>query len=119
MKEQIQTKDLAYKICKILSDKKAFDITIIDVSNMTIIADYFVLASARSTTAVKMLAGELEEKMEQAGYNCLRKEGLREGRWVAVDYGEIIVHIFHEETRNFYQLERLWTDGANAIVYND
>ncbi|HEY8443688.1 MAG TPA: ribosome silencing factor [Clostridia bacterium] len=116
----MESKDLAKEICRILSSKKAKDITIIDVHNLTIIADYFVIASATSTTAVRALAHELENKLLELHNRApLRSEGVREGRWVAMDYGEVIVHIFYEETRKFYQLERLWTDGENATVYED
>ncbi|HEY8389650.1 MAG TPA: ribosome silencing factor [Clostridia bacterium] len=116
----MESKELALNICGILSSKKAKDITMIDVNHMTIIADYFVLASATSTTAVKALAQELEFQMgEKYNRNPLRMEGIQEGRWIAIDFGEVIVHIFYEETRKFYQLERLWTDGENVTVYQD
>ncbi|HEY8418864.1 MAG TPA: ribosome silencing factor [Clostridia bacterium] len=116
----MESKDLALEICRILSSKKAKDITIINVRHLTIIADYFIIASATSTTAVRALAHELEEKLyEKHNRSPLRSEGIREGRWVAMDYGEVIVHIFYEETRKFYQLERLWTDGENVTVYED
>ena len=117
---QVEPKELALKICKILSDKKAKDITMIDVNRMTIIADYFVIVSASSNTAVKALAQELEYQMsEKYNRNPTRSEGMQEGRWVAMDFSEVIVHIFYEETRKFYQLERLWTDGENVTVFQD
>ena len=116
----MESKDLALKICEILSSKKAKDITMINVNHMTIIADYFVIASASSNTAVKALGQELEYQMgEKYNRKPSRSEGMQEGRWVAMDFGEIIVHIFYEETRKFYQLERLWTDGENVTVYQD
>lgn len=116
----MESKELALKICGILSSKKAKDITMINVHHMTIIADYFIIASGSSNTAVKALAQELEYQMgEKYSRNPLRTEGTQEGRWVAMDFGEVIVHIFYEETRKFYQLERLWTDGQNVTVYQD
>jgi len=116
----LKSKDLALEICRILSSKKAKDITIINVNHLTVIADYFVIASATSNTAVKALAQELDKKLKENHDRApLRKEGIQEGRWVAMDYGEVIVHIFYEETRKFYQLERLWTDGENITIYED
>lgn len=105
------------QICTVLDDKKASDITVIDVSEMTIVAEYFVIASAGSNTAVKALCGAIEEKMENFEVKVIRTEGMKEGRWVAMDYGSVIVHVFHYETRQFYQLERLWIDGANSLKY--
>jgi len=100
---------LADKIVRILEDKKASDIRVIELIGKTVIADFFVICSGRSTAQVKALAEILDEKMEKDyGIAKRRIEGLNEGRWVAVDYGGVIVHIFHEETRAFYQLERLW-----------
>jgi ribosome-associated protein len=116
----LESKDLALEICRILSSKKANDITMINVNHLTIIADYFVIASATSNTAVKALAQELEKQLEEKhARSPLRSEGLQEGRWVAMDYGEVIVHIFYEDTRKFYQLERLWTDGENVTIFQE
>ena len=106
--------ELAAKICELLDEKKALNIVKIDLKDLTIIADYFVIASARSTTAVKALANYLDEKLSLLSHPPRRMEGMGEGRWVACDYGTVIVHIFFEETRAFYQLERLWTDGRNV-----
>lgn len=115
----MESKELSEKICNILSSKKARDIIVINVKEMTVIADYFVIASASSNTAVKALAEEVDDKLSEIDRPPLRMEGMSEGRWVAMDYGDVIVHIFYEETRKFYQLERLWTDGANVTVYED
>jgi len=116
----LESKDLALEICRILNSKKAKDITMINVNYLTIIADYFVIASASSNTAVKALAQELEKKLEEKhNRSPLRSEGLPEGRWVAMDYGEVIAHIFYEDTRKFYQLERLWTDGENVTIFQE
>ncbi|HEY8423273.1 MAG TPA: ribosome silencing factor [Clostridia bacterium] len=116
----MEPKELALEICRILSSKKAKDITIINVNHLTVIADYFIIASGTSTTAVKSLAQELEKNLlENHNRAPLRMEGVREGRWVAMDYGDVIAHIFYEDTRKFYQLERLWTDGENVELYQD
>lgn len=98
-------------ICKFLSDKKAQDIVKIYIADKTIIADYFVIASGRSTTQVKSLCEYLETFIEENGGEVRRKEGVQEGRWAVVDTGDIIIHIFNDEQRLFYHLERIWGDG--------
>jgi ribosome-associated protein len=115
----MESKEKAQQIAKILSGKKAQDILIIHVSEKTILADYFLVASGGSTTLVTTLAEEVEFKMGQQGINPLRMEGVREGRWIVMDYGDILVHIFHNEEREFYQLERLWADDENCVEYED
>jgi ribosome-associated protein len=115
----MEPKDKALKIAKILSAKKAQDILMIHVSEKTILADYFIVASGGSTTLVKTLAEEVDFKMGQEGMAPLRQEGMREGRWAVLDYGDVLVHIFHNEEREFYQLERLWADDENCVKYED
>ncbi len=94
-----------------LTKRKAYDIVKIDVQEKTSIADYFIIASARSTTQVKSLAEFCEAEAEKAGAKVLRKEGLQDGRWAIIDFGDVILHIFNDETRLFYHLERLWGEG--------
>lgn len=94
-----------------LTKRKAYDIVKIDVQEKTSIADYFIIASARSTTQVKSLAEFCEAEAEKAGAKILRKEGLQDGRWAIIDFGDVILHIFNDETRLFYHLERLWGEG--------
>ena len=101
-----------------LTKRKAYDIVKIDVKEKTSIADYFVIASARSTTQVKSLAEFCETEAEKAGAKILRKEGLQDGRWAIIDFGDVILHIFNDETRLFYHLERLWGEGEK-IENND
>ena len=107
------------KICKILSDKKATDIVIADVGGISDVAEYFVICSGRSTPLVKALFRYLEEGMEKDGEIALRSEGVREGRWIAVDYGDVLVHLFHAEAREFYQLDKLWNNGTNVSYYTE
>ncbi len=106
-------------ICKCLADKKAEDIKIVDIKGMTDIADYFVVCSGRSMPQVKALYDHLDETMEKAGVVALRCEGVREGRWIAVDYGEVIVHIFHKDARQVYALDVLWSNGTNVQSYEE
>ena len=112
--------ELALACAKALSDKKAHDIVILDVHDQTVVCSYFVIASGHSTTQVRALGDAVEEKLEKdAGLFPVRKEGLREGRWGVIDYGDVIVHIFNEESRLYYYLERLWDSGRNVEHYDD
>lgn len=114
------SKEKTLTICGILSSKKAENIVYIDVSDKSSLCDYFVIAGARSSTAVKSLCENLEEKMEKDfGEIPSRKDGGREGRWNVMDFGDVIVHIFNDEMRDFYNLERLWENGKNLISYKD
>ena len=115
----MEISDKAGKIAEILDSKKGQDIRIIYVADKTIISDYFVIASASSSTLVQTLANELEEKSAEAGFPPLRIEGVREARWVVMDFGDVLVHIFHKEERDFYQLERLWEDDENTVHYGN
>ena len=110
---------LARKIAAVLDEKKASDIVIIDLSEKSIIADYFVIASGRSTTAVKSLTDNVDEKLSKEGIEPLRRDGFSEAKWIAVDYGSVILHVFNEETREYYRLERLWIDGGNCEKYGE
>ena len=105
------------EMAKILDSRKGFDIAIINVKEQTIIADYFLICSGTSNTHVKTLAEELEMKTAELGIQKLRIEGVREGRWVVVDFGDILVHIFHKEEREYYDIERLWTNGSNITKF--
>jgi ribosome-associated protein len=92
------------------SDKLATDIVALDVSEYLPLADIFLLCSARNERMVLSIADAVEEKLGEHGVRRLRQEGRGEGRWVLLDFGDVIAHIFHEEERLFYQLERLWKD---------
>lgn len=114
------SKEKCLTICNILSSKKAGNIVYIDVAEKISLCDYFIVCSGRSTTQVKALAENLEEKLEKEhGEIPRRKEGVREGRWAVVDYADVIVHIFSDEERDFYNLERLWENGKNIVRYTD
>ena len=114
------SKEKALAICKLLSDKKGENIVYIDVHEKSSLCDYFVIAGGGSSTSVQALADHVEEKMEKEfGELPSRKDGGREGRWNVLDYGDVIVHIFNDEMRDFYNLERLWENGANLNRYTD
>ena len=106
-------------VVELLKAKKACDITVVDLSEQTIIADYFVIATGKSTTQVKALTDQLEEKGEEKGLVLLRRDGEREARWVVMDYGGVIVHIFNDATRDFYALEKLWAKDNNVTKIED
>ena len=116
----MQTTQLKDLICKTLDEKKAVDVATVDLNGLTEIADWFVIASGRSTTQVKALSENLEEIMEkQYDVRALRTEGRSGGKWIVLDYGSVIVHIFEEETRKTYSLEQLWGDGGNVSRYDE
>ena len=104
-------------ICKELDERKAVDITVLNVAHLTVLADYFVICTARSNKQVTALAEYVEEKMEENGVPVLRSDGVREGKWAVLDFGSVIVHVFNDDTRMFYCLEKLWTDGENVEFY--
>ena len=105
-------KELAIIAAKALDEKKGKEISAIEITDLTTIADYFVIASGTSNTQINALSGAVEKALkEQAGEDPLRREGYRDGTWVLLDYGCIVVHIFSQEAREFYSLERLWGDG--------
>lgn len=103
-------------IIKTLDAKKAEDIQAIKISDLTIIADYFIIANGMSSTQTRALADEVEFKMKQQGVEPLRIEGERSANWIIIDYGDVVVHVFYKETREHYNLERLWADGEHIDV---
>lgn len=103
-------------IVKALDSKRAEDIRIIEIGDLTIVADYFVIANGTSSTQTKALAEEVEFKMSQLGIEPNRTEGYQGATWVVLDYGDIIVHVFYKETRDHHNLERLWSDGKDIDV---
>lgn len=94
-----------------LEDKKASDIEVMDIAEQTSLAEYFIIASCQSTTQVRACADEVEEKLKEAGEEMLHSEGYRGGAWILLDYGDVVVHVMQEETRQFYDIERLWQNG--------
>ena len=103
-------------IVKTLDKKKADSIQVIKISDLTIIADYFVIAGGGSSTQTRTLAEEVEYQMSQKGVEPLRKEGYGGSEWVILDYGDIVVHVFYKDTRQFYKLESNWADGEQIDI---
>ena len=103
--------EIAAIAAKALDDKKARDVTVIKTAEQTVLADYFVICSGTSAPHVKALVDEVDRRLSEAGENLIRREGLRSDIWVLMDFGSVIVHVFTEEARKFYNLERLWSDS--------
>ena len=104
----LESNELARKVVDIASDRKAEDIVMLDISKVSIIADYFVICSGTSDRQVRAIAREIDEQLGKAGVNPISVEGMNDARWVLMDYGSVLVHIFDPATRSFYQLEQLW-----------
>jgi ribosome-associated protein len=108
--------EMAAVAARAAASKLAEDVVVIDVSGQLVITDCFVIASASNERQVNAIVDEVEEKMRRAGYKPARREGAREGRWTLLDYVDIVVHIQHQDERNFYALDRLWGDCPVLIV---
>ncbi|SET44367.1 ribosome silencing factor [[Clostridium] aminophilum] len=108
---EMTTKEYVKIAVDALEDKKANDIRIIDIHEISVIADYFIICDGASASQVHALADNLEEKLAKAGKGVHKTEGYGQGTWILEDYGDIIVHIFQTEEREFYDLERMWMDG--------
>lgn len=104
------------RLCyKALADKKATDITVIDISELSVVADYFIIASAENVRQTEALCDNVEEVLGRAGYECRQIEGKSSGNWILMDYNDVIVHIFDKENRLFYDIERIWKDGRRVV----
>lgn len=114
-KQVSEFQGLAMKICDILDYHKALDINLIDISKTSNVADYFVVCTAESRVQVRALMDELEHTLENDGLFVLRRDGVGDGRWVVLDYGVVVVHIFTADLREYYHIEKLWADGKNTF----
>ena len=111
-----ELRETVLELCGILDDRKAEDIVAVDVADKTIIAEWFIICSGTSMAHVKALCDELDEKYPEMGLDLRRKEGYAEGRWIVMDFGNILVHIFHPDERKYYNMERLWIDSPESII---
>ena len=112
----MDSKDLLLKCVEIAKEKKALDILSMELKSLTIICDYFLLMTAQNSRQTKAIADHFIEETKKIDYPPLRVEGHREGEWILIDFGGLIVHVFQEEQRKYYNLERLWGD-APRIEY--
>ena len=106
------SKEMAKIAVAALEEKKAKDIKILDISGVSVLADYFIIASGSNRNQVQAMADEAQEKLYKAVYEAKQVEGYQTANWILMDYQDIIVHIFDEENRLFYDLERIWRDGS-------
>ena len=105
--------NLLFELYRELDDKQAEDITIIDIRNITSIADYFVITGADNTRKVKAIADHVEEFLEKNDFQLKTKEGLESAKWILLDFGSIIVHVFENEEKDYYNIEKIWKDGID------
>jgi ribosome-associated protein len=110
-------KEIAQIAVKAIDSKRGEDIELIKVSDITVLTDYFVIATANSSTQLKAIADEVEYKLSEAGYEPHHTEGTKSD-WVCLDYIGVVIHILYKEQRNFYQIERLWEDGEKVDIDN-
>ena len=108
----VTSKELAKIACEALEEKKANDIKVIDISGISVLADYFIIASGSNRNQVQAMVDSVQEDLfKKAGMEAKQIEGYQTGNWILLDYADIIVHVFDEENRLFYDLERIWRDG--------
>ena len=108
--------DQAVMAAKAISSKKGLDIQVIEISDISVLADYMVIATGTSSTHVKALADEVEYKLDEAGVSVSHIEGYRSNSWILLDYVDVIVNVFSDEAREFYDLDRLWQDGKPVYL---
>lgn len=109
-----QSLKMAKIVCKGLEDKKGQDIRVIDIQDISVMADYFIIAHGSNQSQIQAMVDNVQEEMHKNGYMLKAKEGYQSATWVLLDYGDVIVHIFSEEDRLFYNLERIWKDGKEV-----
>lgn len=112
----MNSKEMAKLICQALEEKKAEDIKIINIEEVSVLADYFIIASGTNRNQVQAMADNVEEVLGKAGAVPKQIEGYQTANWILLDYGDVIVHVFDEENRLFYDLERIWRDGKAVSV---
>lgn len=110
------SKELAKLACDALDDKKALEIKVINIENVSTLADYFIIASGKNHNQVQAMADNVDETLGRAGYEPKQIEGYQNANWILMDYRDIVIHIFDEENRLFYDLERIWRDGTVVEV---
>lgn len=109
-----ETNEALKTIYKALDDKKAFDISVLDIHEVSVLADYFVIASGSNANQIQAMVDNVEEELLKIGIHSSRIEGVYNSSWVLMDYSDIVVHIFSEEDRHFYDLDRMWADARRV-----
>ena len=113
------SKEMVKLAAAALAEKKGEDIQIIDIREVSVLADYFIIANGSNPNQVQAMADQVQEDLAKAGYFCSQVEGYQNDSWVLLDYRDIIVHVFSREDRLFYDLERLWRDGKTILDVNE
>ena len=113
-RKNMESKEMVRLACEAMEDKKAQDIKIIDIEKVSTLADYFIIASGANRNQVQAMADQVEETLGKAGFEPKSVEGYRNANWILLDYGDVVLHIFDEENRLFYDLERIWRDGTQV-----
>jgi iojap-like ribosome-associated protein len=109
-----QSKEMARLTYEALDEKKAEDITVLEIGDISVLADYFIIANGTNSSQVQALVDNVQEVLGKNGYLPKRIEGVRSTNWVLLDYGDVVVHVFSKEDRLFYDLERIWRDGKRV-----
>jgi len=109
----MESKALANKIAQLASDKKANDILLLNMEGLSPVTDYYVICSAANTTQVRSIVDNIEDKLAEEQVFFTHKEGYNDARWILLDYGDVVAHVFLEEERDFYNLEHLWADAPS------
>ena len=112
----MNSKEIARMACEAMEDKKAQDIKIIQIEQISTLADYFIIASGTNRSQVQAMADNVDEVLGRAGVEAKQMEGYQSANWILMDYGDLIIHVFDEENRLFYDLERIWRDGKELDV---
>ena len=112
-------KEMTKIALRALDDKKAMDVKVIDIHEVSVLADYFIIADGSNPNQVQAMADNVEEILEKAGCECKQIEGYQNANWILMDYRDVIVHIFCREDRLFYDLERIWRDGKTFVDVNE
>ncbi len=113
---EFESVDLAKKIAELAADKKAQNVVVLEVEELTTVTDYFVIMSGNNENQVKAIAREIEDELADQGLEPYRQAGKNHGRWILLDYKDVVVHVFHKQERSFYDLERLWADAEEILT---
>jgi ribosome-associated protein len=115
----VTSKEFALIAAEAASEKKAEDVVALDVSELLVVTDYFIIATGRTNIQVRAIADEVEEQLRTRGEKPIGREGAGEDKWVLLDYGDYVVHVFQPEEREFYRLEKLWSDAPRLSLPSD
>jgi ribosome-associated protein len=114
----LESKELVEIVVEHIQDKKGYDITVLDLRELSAMADYFIICSADANVQVKAIADEVDKKLRKDGIKCYHREGYNSLNWVLLDYFDVIVHVFKKDAREFYNLEKLWGDAKIEEIKN-